>query len=670
MKIRPFITAAILVVTLLATPPVSRTESETIRLSVPLQNGLQAQFDVSVEKAGGDFALQKLDDSTTYTYTNEYYRIQIQDKSQTSSAIGFRMETHSGEPFGLRTLSLTTEVARNMMDGVWAPSHLGTTSIMAAEPDEHFFTVSDANYGIPYIAAATASGRNVFALGLLRQDLSVRLNSRPGTEGNQVLQIIQTTPLWDSTVEEAFFLTENPALNWFDVARQYADWVDAGTAYQPFPVSEGCFRPLYDTWYWSRDAVNDQLYADVSRVAADIGMGSFLADSGWDARTGDYDLALAGSTGDYQPPIDKFPDIGATFNFMRSIHKLALHLWLQPFAVGRESVRYVGTHDLHIATAMENDETGWAGNIDWPFSMPGSDGLMENMNLCPRRAATGTYLRELFSEMEAKYHPDGYWLDAMDLMPTMCAASHRHDYRLFGEGFRAALDAIGSTVLAHNPAAVVQMRYPYANLHTKPYANVWQTPDSPGNPDQMHLLALKLRPFSNGVVFASDQLYWPSSASEAESAKAAMTSVLVGVPSIGVDLITAPASTIRLLQTWMEFYKTYRSDLTTGSFRVFGSFRTPNHAIDSESRTFAFIRYPNSDVLLAQDKEQIFAFNATADRHLTMQIQGDANREYIVTELDRWLAPHNQTAILTDESGLLYIDSAVDEGAGVLITRQ
>src|SRR5687767_15210645 len=124
MKIRPFITAAILVVTLLATPPVSRTESETIRLSVPLQNGLQAQFDVSVEKAGGDFALQKLDDSTTYTYTNEYYRIQIQDKSQTSSAIGFRMETHSGEPFGLRTLSLTTEVARNMMDGVWAPSHL------------------------------------------------------------------------------------------------------------------------------------------------------------------------------------------------------------------------------------------------------------------------------------------------------------------------------------------------------------------------------------------------------------------------------------------------------------------------------------------------------------------------------------------------------------------
>src|SRR5688572_359576 len=109
MKIRPFIIAATLLATLLATPPVSRTEPETIRLLVPLQNGLHAQFDVSVEKAGGDFAVEKLDDSTIYT--NEYYRIQINDEWQTGSTIRFHMETHSGEPFWLRKLSLTAEVA-------------------------------------------------------------------------------------------------------------------------------------------------------------------------------------------------------------------------------------------------------------------------------------------------------------------------------------------------------------------------------------------------------------------------------------------------------------------------------------------------------------------------------------------------------------------------------
>jgi hypothetical protein len=83
---------------------------------------------------------------------------------------------------------------------------------------------------------------------------------------------------------------------------------------------------VYDTWYWSKDEVDDRLYIDTAASAAGAGMGMFLADSGWDAATGEYDRWLNGATGDYTPPAEKFASLSDTFNFIRSALKLKIQL--------------------------------------------------------------------------------------------------------------------------------------------------------------------------------------------------------------------------------------------------------------------------------------------------------------------------------------------------------
>src|SRR5207244_1820345 len=142
----------------------------------------------------------------------------------------------------------------------------------------------------------------------------------------------------------------------------YSDWVDGINKYQPFPVSARAYEPLYDTWYWSGDRVDDRLYSDTAQLASEAGLGLYLADSGWDTATGEYEKWLNGKTGDYTPPPEKFSNLSQTFDNIRSEDHLGIDLWLQPFAVGRESTRYAKTRNTHIQIPERQYPTmGWAG---------------------------------------------------------------------------------------------------------------------------------------------------------------------------------------------------------------------------------------------------------------------------------------------------------------------
>src|SRR5678809_52885 len=140
---------------------------------------------------------------------------------------------------------------------------------------------------------------------------------------------------------------------------------------------------------------------------------------------------------------------------------------------------------------------GWEGLAYEPFSLPLGNNL-ENVNLCPRMASTQAYLRNLFTEVATKYKPEGYWLDFIDGMPTYCIAPHTHTYPLFGDGLKRSLQTIKDTILTYDPDAIVHFRARYANLNTKPYANIWQSGDSPADFDRMRLNSMRLRPFSKG----------------------------------------------------------------------------------------------------------------------------------------------------------------------------
>src|SRR5207248_3341969 len=159
-------------------------------------------------------------------------------------------------------------------------------------------------------------------------------------------------------------------------------------------------------------------------------------------------------TGDYTPPPRKFSNLPQTFREIRD-DDLGIDLWLQPFAVGRQSIRYAATRDMHIQLPLRRyPSMGWGGLDVEPYTLPLGNNL-ESVNLCPRMASTQAYLKSLFTEVATKYTPEGYWLDFMDGISTYCTAPHTHTYALFGEGFRRSLQTIKDTILSYDPEAIV-----------------------------------------------------------------------------------------------------------------------------------------------------------------------------------------------------------------------
>ena len=304
-----------------------------------------------------------------------------------------------------------------------------------------------------------------------------------------------------------------------------------------------------------------------------------------------------------------------------------------------------------------------------PYALPVDSNTLEDVDLCPQLNSTHSYLRNLFTEMASTYHHDGYWLDFLDGMPAMCVAPHHHDFDTFGAGFTAALATIRDAILENNSNPIVEFRAQYANLNNKSFANVWQPFDSPSDFDRMRLDSLRLRPFSRGVVIATDELYWPDTLDDAGVARFVITDVMSGVPSIGANLLDSRPSSIEIVKNWMSFYKTYQKDLTAGQVRPFGSFRNPDHSIESDSRIFVYIRSKGHIKFSASPRKQLFLMNASdvAQVHTSIVVS-DAAR-YQVQAYNHFAQLQGApTEAVSDYQGVLNIDAAVQRGGMLVLT--
>ncbi len=667
MKIYLSISIALLLILLFAGPFRGASDAG-LNIPFPTHAGVTATIGLGLEERLGPFTTEQ--SGATATYSNGVYQIQITETpSRARSLLRVKIRKVSGDPFRLNNFGVSVRVSRNAIQGIWYPgAEPSSTNAMAVDAGRVINDMSDANYGIPYIAAASSNSRNVFAMGLGRQDASVAISGQPVDRTFYEFRLKALTARTAASFDEQFYISTDSSVSWFDAAENYAQWVDELTNYRPFPVSARAYEPLYDTWYWSGDRVDDRLYLDTAKLASEVGIGLYLADSGWDTLTGEYEKWLQGRTGDYIPPPSKFRSLPSTFETIRTENKMGIDLWLQPFAVGRRSVRYPVTRNNHIHIPTAQDTIwGWSGLSYAPFALP-LGGNLETVNLCPRVSSTHTYLRALFNEMATRYKPDGYWLDFIDGIATYCVAPHNHDFASFGEGFKKSLETIKNTILSRNPSATVHFRARYANLNTKPYANVWQSGDSPEDFDAMRLNTIRLRPFSKGVVVAADQMYWRGDIGDVLTSKFIMTSIMIGVPAFGPNLIEAPPETLEMLKAWLTFYRKYQTDLSTGRFSPFGGLKMPNHKIESDSRTFAYIRNLDFSEVPAE-RHTIFLLNATDGDRFTGRVRGAAGiQSYDVTVLDRFLgAEPGRMSVQPDASGVLHLSIAVEQGGIIVI---
>jgi hypothetical protein len=454
-------------------------------------------------------------------------------------------------------------------------------------------------------------------------------------------------------------------MTWSDVAANYSDWVDAITNYQPFPVSARAYEPLYDAWYWAGDRVDERLYIDTARLASEAGIGLYLADSGWDTEAGEYEKWLSGKTGDYTPPATKFDNLSETFNEMRA-GNLGIDLWLQPFARrSRIDALCRDARHAHSAPVSYASRYGLARAHGRTVRAAARRQPGKCQSL-PRLASTQRYLRNLFGEVAAQYKPEGYWIDFIDGMPSFCIAPHAHTYATFGEGLRQSLQTIKQTILEHDPRAIVHFRMRYANLNTKPFANVWQSGDSPGDYDRMRLSSIRLRPFSKGVVFAADELYWPDGISEGAGFEIHndFSDGRRSVPRTKSSFLAAVHA--RNDQAWMAFYRANQVAIATGRFSTFGQLAVPNHKIESPERTFAYIRTLAFSEVPAEGRT-IYLMNATGvDRFFGRVRARGGVRSYAVKVFNRYLSPEpGEMQAEVDSRGFLNLNVAVQQGGMV-----
>jgi hypothetical protein len=640
-----------------------------LNIPVTTGQGVTATIALSIEDSLGQFTVQQ--SVGTAVYSDGNYEVQVSETpSKNRSIIHVVARKISGDAFRVDSFSATVRVPRASIAGIWYPgADPSSTSAMVTDATRSINDISDANYGIPYIAAAGANSKNVFAMGLGRQDLAVSITGQPLDPDFYEFRLKALTGRTSSTFDERFYVSTDGAMNWFNAAANYADWVDRLNKYEPFPVSDTAYEPLYDAWYWAGDRVDDQLYRDTAKIASQVGMGLYLADSGWDTEAGEYVKWLNGSTGNYSPPPDKFQNLEQTFNDIRAQDNLGIDLWLQPFAVGRQSTRYDSTRNMHVQLPPTlNANLGWSGVSYAPFTLPLGNNL-EDVNICPRMAPTETYLKNLFTDVATKYNAEGYWLDFIDGMPTYCTALHHHSYTQFGEGFRHSLQTIKDTILTYNPRAIVHFRARYANLNTKPYASVWQSGDSPDDFDRMRLNTIRLRPFSKGVVFAADEMFWPEGISDTQVSKFIMTSVMVGVPAFGPTLLYSPPSTLQMMKAWLDFYRENKLDIATGKFSLFGQLQMPNHKIDGHDRTYAYIRNLDFPQVVAEGST-VFLMNATDSNEIRAKVRVPAGtNRYFATVLDKFLVPEPGEMLLDVNSrNVLLVDTAVEQGGMVILT--
>jgi hypothetical protein len=639
------------------------SRSDPRMISLMLHNGLviNVSFQLSPQA-------EAWEQTSPGVYTASGYHLTLQESSGANrSDLKILLSRDDGQNFTVEDFRAGLEAGDPKLYAIWTYNHVPfQRTIYRATSAESFTDVASANAGIPYLLAASRDGTNSLAAGFLSQNRVITLSGQPTGGGTYQLGFDTRIPVQTSQFEEVLYTDTTPE-NWFTVTRRYADWVDAQRGYIPFPVVPTCYNPMYDIWYWAYDDTNPGLYWTTLVKAKQLGFRSYLFDAGWESLPGEIFKWLEGSTGNYQHPEDKLPGFPGLVQYAKDPLHMNVVFWMSPYAVGRQSHHYRTTVRSHILLSRQNEEYK-DGFEAFPMTLALGQNFDENVNLCPRDLNTQSYLKSLIERVSSTYRPNGYWMDFQDTIPFTCEAFHAHAGD-FGSSFNESQEIIRKTVLEQVPQGTIELRFPVANLNNKPYANLWQSIDSPEDFDTMRLCTIMMRPFSRGVVMGTDETYWPPETDDVTVSKFVATTVLSGVPAFGANFDAAPRSHSNLVRAWLRFYFDHQEELTGGEFSPFGDFALPNHKIQSSDTAFVYLRnvQNSSEVPLGQYPGTVFLVNCTDRDSLDLMLTGLDAGQYILQVLSRFIRPISIQQVSLDNPTHLQTD--VPQGGMVQLTR-
>ncbi len=576
------------------------------------------------------------------------YAVELGIVQERSDLITFTLRSLDGNPFTLHEYSVRVVVPYPEGAALWTFNRLATTDIMETDltcPWEFF---SAPNRGIPYLALVDKQGLNKLALGLLAQDHVVFTSGELSDDHSSYAMTLRQADNASSEKFEDTFYVSRSSDAWFHNAQTYTALSDRSRGYVPSAPPAAATLPVYDSWYWTFDEIDQDLVWNLAVRSHDLGFGTYLIDAGWDTSPGEYFKWLDGSTGDYTPPRNTFPDFGGLVDDIQDQLGMKVMLWMQQYGLGRDSIYYP---DFGASLSSVADSTGT---------------LHETAALCPRVLSTHSHMADLFERVLTDYHPDAFWFDWQEDIPQNCSAQHLHDYASFGEGYNSAQKKITDTILQHTPDAFIDMRWPYANLNNKPYTHLWQPIDTAGDFEAMRLRAMVMRPFSAGILMGTDEMYWSPKLSDTDAARFMATVVFTGVPYFGPNLQAQPASQAEMLKAWLRFYNANRDDLVNGSFVPYGERDHPDQVIHGSQTSFVYYanhhRWP---VQLVNARNKIYVANVSQSASIDLPLAGLVPGDYRVEISDLLLRNRGTPSIINLKQ---YARLKLDVPVGCLLT--
>lgn len=514
----------------------------------------------------------------------------------------------------------------------------GGTAALVGLPGR-FRQQTAANRGIPLLLALDRSGTNTLTLGFEDQALPTKLSYGSTYMGEGTGRLSATRLFADSMEltraelrDAVFFCAERNY--WFDVARAYADYVDAATGFFPPAIPAAAYEPVWCSWYPFEDEINERVIWENAKLCKEVGIGTILVDAGWNTgRFGDWHR-IDGPYGDYEPLQPKFPDLKGLVARIKGELGLNVMFWVSLFWVGSESKAFqAGLNQARMRTGPERGE---------------------NINLCPRHPLTRPRIAQIAEQVMSRFETDGLWVDFLDSIPLECTAEHEHVGDTIGDAFDSCMVALHQAITSVKPDALIEFRQGHANLRNKRYFTTAETNDTPHKFDINRRLGVLLRSCVSGVVPKADPTMWNPKCPDDEVARHLATVLMLGVPAISEDLCAVPPSHLAIVKAWLGFYRQHQRELLEGSFRPIGFEPTfPHLIIESEREGFVYLGSEAVPPLSLPLKETTYLLNASQGERLVLPLTDGPEGECSVELRDCFLTQVGEERVTLAPTGVL-----------------
>jgi alpha-galactosidase len=523
----------------------------------------------------------------------------------------FRLSREDGRPFAVHSYSLKSRKIFTDIYQFWSyrqgmPETLAEFDVYTRglASGGKFARTYAANTGIPLALCANREGRTRFAFGMLDQieatglrisNYSLGLSER-GEGLNYQFEFVKPIgySLQRSELIDGAYLDSRDE-DWSQTLRQYSAWAERTGKITLAPPPSVAFEPIWNSWYPFGMNITEKSIEENAEFCRKVGIKNISIDAGYQEQlTGGLGTAedfarFEDYTGDWTAVLEKFPDLRGLVDRLHQREQIAT-VWVALFMVGSKTAAY-----QQVRGMLRQDTTG-----------------KDRSYLCPCHPDTPAYLARTFAKLARDYDLDGFWLDFMDGAHTPCRSLHPHFTSSVGEGYNACLGAVRDAVAKFKPGFLMETRMPMANLNGKQFFNVMETTDMPFDLDLNRSLGVVVRSFAQGLACKIDPMQWHIRESDENVGVCCATTTLTGVPVFGVDFRLLPASHLRVVAGWMQFYREHQEKLWRGRFRPVGfGHLSPLLQIQGDKSTFLYLGSSATAPASVEGSDLVYLINAS-----------------------------------------------------------